>query len=74
MLNAQTPPAIMMPDLRAATRGVVEECSNELDMAKNSTALTFLVDLGNNFVAIVRCTRSKGVVHASVSISQAKGS
>ncbi len=69
MLNVQqTPPAIMMPDLRAATRGVVEECTNELDMARSATALTFLVDLGNGFVSVVRCTRSKGVVHASISI------
>lgn len=71
---ASPPPAILMPDLRAATRGVVEECTNELDMAKapKTTALTFLVDLGGGFVSIVRCTRIGSTVHASVSIDFVK--
>jgi hypothetical protein len=75
MQTAQTPPAIVMPDLRNATRGVIEECTNELDAAgPRTTALTFLVDLGNQFTAVVRCTRTKkdtalGVVHAAVSIT-----
>lgn len=68
MTASPAPAIIEMLPVTAASRSVLEECGNLLDLKPEVKSLTIVMPFGAANAVILKCTRGKDSPHASILI------